>query len=132
MNGFEGEDVPARPPGSSGAEFERRIGRLLIVVTYVAVALLLAGVALMVVAAVSPLAGGPPFDPATLGGDVVALRPSGFLWLGLLAVIATPVSRVVAAAIGFGRRDEPLMALISLAILAVIALGVVAALITEG
>ncbi len=114
-----------------GARFERRLGRLLIVVTYVAVAFLIIGVALMVVAAISPLAGGPPLDPATLVGDIVALRASGFLWLGLLAVIATPVSRVVAAAIGFGRRGEPLMAFISLTILAVIAAGVGAALISE-
>ena len=119
----------ARPAVDAG--FERRMGRLLIAVTYVAVGLLLVGVLLMAVSGISPLAGGPAFEPTTLVGDIVALRPAGFLWLGLLAVMATPVSRVAAAAIGFGRRGEPLMMLISLAILAVIGLGVAAALITE-
>jgi uncharacterized membrane protein len=121
----------AQRPVAIGAGFERRIGRLLIVVTYVAVGLLLVGVVLMVVSGISPLAGGPRLDPTTLVGDVVALRPAGFLWLGLIAVIATPVSRVIAAAIGFARRGEPVMALISLAILVVIAVGIAAALVTE-
>jgi uncharacterized membrane protein len=107
--------------------FERRLGRLLITVTYVAVVLLLLGVVLMLAAGISPLSGGPALEPARLVGDVLALAPSGFLWLGLLAVIATPVSRVLGAAVGFVRGGEPLMAGIALAILAVIALGVLAA-----
>ena len=107
--------------------FERRLGRLLITVMYVAVILLLVGVVLMLATGVSPMSGGPGLDPARLVGDVLALAPAGFLWLGLLAVIATPVSRVLGAAIGFIRGGEPLMAAISLAILAVIALGVVVA-----
>jgi uncharacterized membrane protein len=123
------EAAPGTPLVDAG--FERRIGRLLIVVTYVAVGLLLVGVALMVVSGISPLAGGPPLAPGRLVGDILALRPAGFLWLGLLAVIATPVSRVVAAAIGFLRRGEPLMALVSLGILVVIAFGIAAALVTE-
>ena len=45
---------------ASGRTFEHRLGRLLIVVTYVAVGLLAIGVALLLLAGVSPLAGGPP------------------------------------------------------------------------
>jgi len=108
--------------------FERRLGRLLIGVTYSAVVLLLVGVVLLLAAGISPLAGGPSFEPADLAADLLALEPAAFLWLGLLAVIATPVSRVLGAAAGFVRGGEPLMAAIAVAILGVIAVGVLAAL----
>lgn len=110
--------------------FERRLGRLLIAATYLAVGLLVIGVVLMLVASVSPLAGGPPLDLSRLVADVAAFAPAGFLWLGLLAVIATPVSRVVGAAVGFVRGGERLMAVVSGAILVVILAGVVSALAT--
>ena len=112
---------------TSGQVFERRLGRLLIAITYVAVVLLTIGVVLMLLAGISPLAVGPPFDPSQIIPDILALEPAGFLWLGLLAVIATPLSRVAGAAIGFARRGEPLMAVISVAILTVIAISIIAA-----
>ena len=115
---------------SPGTLFERRLGRLLIGVTYVAVGLLAVGVLLLLLAGISPLAGGPPFDPAQLIPDLMALEPAGFLWLGILVVIATPLSRVVGAAVGFIGRGERLMAVISLAILGVIAISILAALAT--
>jgi len=114
-------------PPQAGHAFERRLGRLLIAVTYVAVVLLAIGVILMLLAGISPLADGPPFDPSQLMPDLRALDPAGFLWLGLLVVIATPLSRVVGAAIGFARRGEPLMAVISVAILGVIGVSILAA-----
>ena len=117
-----------RPDQLRGREFDRFIGRLLIVVTYVAVGLLLVGVLLLIAAGISPLAGGPRLDLGSLAGDVVALAPSAFLWLGILAVIATPLSRVVAAAIGFAKLGDRLMLGVSLGILAVIGLGVASAL----
>jgi uncharacterized membrane protein len=107
--------------------FERRLGRLLIGVTWVAVVLLAIGTVLLLVAGISPLAGGPPFDPSQLIPDLLALQPAGFLWLGILVVIATPLSRVAGAAVGFIKRGEPLMAVISLAILCVIAVSILAA-----
>jgi uncharacterized membrane protein len=110
--------------------FERRLGRLLIVVTWIAVILLLSGVVLLLAAGISPLSGGPALEPDRLVADVVAVTPAGFLWLGLLAVIATPISRVLGAALGFFRGGERLMAAISLAILTVIGLGVLAAILT--
>jgi len=110
-----------------GREFDRFIGRLLIVVTYIAVGLLSVGVALLLAAGISPLAGGPPLDIGRLLVDVGALAPAAFLWLGILAVIATPLSRVVAAAIGFARLGDRWMVGVALAILAVIALGIVSA-----
>ena len=113
------------------ARFERRLGRLLIVVTWVAVVLLAIGTALLLLAGISPLAGGPPFDPAQLVADLLALEPAGFLWLGILVVIATPLSRVAGAAVGFTKRGEPLMAVISLAILGLIAISILAAQVTR-
>ena len=114
----------------AGSEFERRLGRLLIGVTYVAVGLLTIGVVLLLLAGISPLAGGPPFDPGQLVPDLLALEPAGFLWLGILVVIATPLSRVVGAAVGFIGRGERLMAVVSLAILGVIATSILLALAT--
>jgi uncharacterized membrane protein len=110
-------------------DFERAIGRLLIVLTYLAVALLVVGVALLVALGISPLSGGPGLDLARLPADLAALAPHGFLWLGLLTVIATPLARVVAAAIGYGRAGDRTMVLVAVAILAVIALSVTSAII---
>ena len=53
--------------------------------------------------------------------------PAGFLWLGLLAVIAAPVGRVIVAAVSYGRDADWTMVAISIAILAVIVVGVVTA-----
>lgn len=109
-------------------EFDRFIGRLLIAVTYVAVAFLLVGVVLLVAAGISPLSGGPALDLGRLAADVVALDPAAFLYLGILAVIATPLSRVVVAAIGFARQGDRWMLGVSIAILVVIAVGIATAL----
>lgn len=110
---------------------ERTIGRLLIGITYVAVALLVAGVVAMLVAGISPLDVPPALDVDTLVAAVRGLEPVGLLWLGLAVVIATPIVRVVAAAVTYVRSGEVRMVLISLAILAVIAIGIVSSLVTE-
>jgi uncharacterized membrane protein len=101
------------------------IARLLMVGTYVSVALLAVGVVLLIAVGVAPLQGGPRFDLSRLMQDLAAARPEGFLWLGLLLVIATPSARVAASLIGYARRGERSMTLIAVAILAVIALSVV-------
>lgn len=115
------------PAADRGREFDRFIGRLLIAVTYIAVALLTVGVALLLAAGISPLAGGPTLDPGLLLADLGSLAPAAFLWLGILAVIATPLSRVIAAAIGFARLGDRWMVGVALGILAVIALGIASA-----
>ena len=118
----------AEPGPDRGREFDRFIGRLLIVVTYLAVGLLSVGVVLMLAAGISPLAGGPALDPTHLAADLMALAPGAFLWLGIMAVIATPLSRVVAATIGFARLGDRWMVGVAIGILAVIALGIASAL----
>jgi uncharacterized membrane protein len=102
------------------AGLERSIARLLTLGTYVSIALLAVGVGLMVINGIGPLSGGPAFDLARLGPDLAAFRPAGFLWLGLLAVVATPTARVVASLIGYSRRGERAMAIVAILILAVI------------
>jgi uncharacterized membrane protein len=108
-------------------DFERALGRLLIVLTYIEVALLAVGVALLMARGISPLSGGPTLDPARLPGDLATLVPAGFLWLGLIAVIATPIVRVVVAAIGYARAGERAMVLVAIAILVVIAISITSA-----
>jgi uncharacterized membrane protein len=109
-------------------DFERSIGRMLIATTYVSVALLVIGVALLATQGISPLSGGPQLDIGRLAGDLVRFTPDGFLWLGLLAVIATPLSRVVAAGIGYARAGDRALVVVAIAILAVIALSITSAL----
>jgi uncharacterized membrane protein len=111
---------------------EAAIARLLSVGTYASVGLLGLGVLAMIAAGVSPLDPGfPPLDLARIPSDLVALRPEGFLWLGLLAVIATPAGRVAASLVGYLAGGEVRMAAVSIAILAVIALSIALALGTE-
>jgi len=119
--------LTAEPQLGLPADLDRSIARLLTYGTYVSVALLGIGALLMFARRIAPLAGGPPFQPELVIDDIVHLRAAGFMWLGLIAVIATPTARVVAALIGFVRRGERTMALVAALILAVIALSVVLA-----
>ncbi len=106
---------------------ERRIGRLLIALTYLSVGLLLVGVVPMVIAGTSPLSGGPGLDLAKLPEMIAGLDPVAFLWLGILMVIATPISQVALAAVAYARNRDRTMVAIALAILAIMAVGVVTA-----
>jgi uncharacterized membrane protein len=117
---------PASDDTIAGGEIgvERIVARLLAVGTYGSVALLAIGTALILLSGVQPLSAAPSFDPSQLGDDVLHLRAAGFLWLGLIAVVATPAGRVLASLIGYARRGERLMAVVAALILAVIALGV--------
>ena len=125
-------DAPSTAPGTLSADravaAERLIGRLLIAVTYVAVGLLSIGVVLMIANGISPLSVGPGLDVATLGAQLLAGEPAAFLWLGIIAVVATPIGRVIVAAVTFARDAEWLMVGIALGILVIIAVGVASAL----
>lgn len=113
-------EVAAQP----GAALELSIARVLTIGTYTSVGLIGLGVLAMAAAGVDPLGPAPAFDPAAIVRDLVALRPAGFLWLGILGVLATPASRVIASLIGYLRNGERAMAGVSVAILIVIAAGV--------
>lgn len=107
-----------------GLDAERRIGRLLIAVTGLSMVLLVVGVGLLFAAGISPLAGGPGLDPGALWSRLGALDPAGFLWLGLLVVIAAPISRVVLAGVAYAQAGDRLMVGVAMAILAIIVIGV--------
>ena len=124
----------SRPPANGGAAgddrgIETTIARLLQLGTYGAMALVLAGVALMAVGGVDPLAAGaPPFDPATLLPDILGLRAAGFLWLGIVLIIALPVGRVVLELAGaVAERDRSMIA-IAVGILVVVGIAILVAL----
>ncbi len=106
-------------------DLERTVARLLTGGTYLSVTLLAIGVGSMAIGGVSPLAGGPPFDPARLPSDLAALKPSALLWLGLVVALATPLCRVAASLVGYLAGGERRMALIAGAILVVVAVGVI-------
>jgi uncharacterized membrane protein len=112
-------------------DLQLAIARLLTIGTYASVALLTAGVIALIAAGRSPLDEAPGLDPGRLPADLLALRPEGFLWLGLLLVVATPAARVVATLVSYVRRGERTMAWVSIGILAVIALGIAFALVAE-
>jgi uncharacterized membrane protein len=115
--------VTTPPP----ADLEHSVARLLTVGTYASIALLAAGVLAMVAAGLSPLEPAPRFDPLRLAADLASLRPEGFLWLGIVLVVATPSARVATSLVGYLRRADRAMAVVSVLILAVIGLSVVAA-----
>jgi uncharacterized membrane protein len=122
-----GAGSPKSSPEQASRSLEPTIARLLTTGTYLSMALLGVGVVLMSLSGIGPLSGGPDFDPATLLGDIVALRPAAFLWLGLIVVIATPSARVAVSGLGYARRGERAMTIVAGLILVVIALSVAVA-----
>jgi len=117
--------MTAGPHRSPAADLDRTVGRLLTIGTYVAVLLLAIGAVLMFVYRLNPLAGGPPLDPGLIVDDITHLQPAGFIYLGLLALLATPVLRVVVSLGGFITRGERTMSIVAALILVVIALSIV-------
>jgi uncharacterized membrane protein len=103
---------------------ELAIARLLVIGIDLAIGLMAIGTALLVAAGRSPLDQGPTFDIAAIPADIVGLRPSGFLWLGILAILVTAVLQIVVALYGYSRLGDRRMSLVALGILAIIGLGV--------
>jgi uncharacterized membrane protein len=112
-----------RTPGA----IELAVARLLTAGTYLSVALLGLGLAAMLVAGISPFATSPRFDPNRLGSDLLSGRAEAFLWLGLVAAIATPTIRVVLALVRYARGAEWSMVAVAAGILAVIAMSLLVA-----
>ena len=108
---------------------EAVIARLLVAGTWLAMSLVAIGVVLMLASGVDPLAHGaiPPFDIATLPADLVALRPEGFLWAGIVLVIGLPIGRVAVAGVGFIAARDWRLVLISALVLGVVLVSIAAA-----
>lgn len=117
-------------PGPGGGGLESTLARVLQIGTYASISLVAVGVVLLVVNGGSPLDPGAPLVIGRLVADITAGRPEGFLWFGILGIVATPGLRVLGALIGFARGGERLMAMVALLILVVVALGVLAGLVT--
>jgi len=114
---------------SASADVEQVIARVLLAGTVAGVALLTVGVILMGVNGVDPLSATfPPFRIGNVIPDMLALRPDGFLWAGIVILVATPIARVTGELITFTIRRDRVMALVALGILGVVALSVAAAL----
>ncbi|MBI3745509.1 MAG: DUF1634 domain-containing protein [Chloroflexi bacterium] len=107
------------------AGLEGGIARLLQTGTYVAIALIAIGVVLMLARGLSPADHAPALDPGRILANLVAQRPEGFLWVGVLVVMLTPAARVVLALVGYARDGEREMVIVSFLILTVIAIGIV-------
>ena len=120
------------PKPSAADPVEAIVARLLTIGTIAAIALLAIGSVLLAIHGGSPFDAAPNLDVSRIPGDLLAGRPEGYLWLGLIAAIATPCARVAASLIGYLRQREGAMAIISILILAVIALTVALAGGTEG
>lgn len=116
-----GSRIDARSAGLEGS-----VARLLRLGTYAAVALISAGVILMIAGGGSPLDVATPFDPVTLPARLLELRPEAVLWAGLLVVLVTPAARVALSIVGFARGGDTAMALVATLILVVVVAGVVA------
>jgi uncharacterized membrane protein len=117
---------PGQGSHPAGRDLDRTVARLLSIGTYLSVGLLAIGVLLMVPAGISPLdASVQPLDLGRIPADLLAHRPEGFLWLGLLATLATPLGRVATSLVGYLRGGERRMAVIAAAILVVVAVAVV-------
>ena len=113
---------PSSSPEPGAPGLERTIARLLAGGTYLSIALLAVGLGLMLAAGIDPLSGGPALEPGHLVDDLVALRPAGFIWLGLLVVVATPAARVATSLVGFARGGErPMVAVAALILVVIVA-----------
>jgi uncharacterized membrane protein len=117
--------MTAGPHRAPPADLDRLVGRLLTLGTYASIILLAIGSILMFAGRIDPLGGAPPFEAGLIVDDITHLRPAGFMWLGLLTLLATPILRVVVSFFGFTARGERTMAVVAVLILTVIAASVV-------
>jgi uncharacterized membrane protein len=106
------------------------LAHVLQVGTYISIGLIGIGSLLLLAEGGSPIAGGPPLALERVVPDLLAFRPAGFLWVGIVGVLATPGLRVLRALFGFWRRGEVRMALVALLVLVIVAVGVAAGLLS--
>jgi len=122
--------TPRSTTAATAYRLEAVVARLLVVGTYLAIGLILVGVLLMLKDGIDPLSFQqlPAFDLRAIPDELVSLQPDGFLWAGIVTVMALPVGRVVVSGAGFYAAGERRLALVSFLVLVVIAVSIVAAL----
>jgi uncharacterized membrane protein len=108
---------------------ETLVARILVAGTYVAVGLILVGVLLMLASGIDPLTPGafPPFDLASIPSEIQAGNPTGFIWAGIVLVMALPIGRVVVSGAGFYAAGARRLALVSVLVVLVVTLSIIAA-----
>ena len=72
-----------------------------------------------------------PSTGGIVGRPAPRSDPAGFLWLGLVVVIATPIVRVAVSSVGFAREGQWRMVAVGLGILAIILVGIVSSIAVE-
>jgi uncharacterized membrane protein len=124
----------ARSAESVSSAIESTVARVLVIGTYVAIGLVLVGVLGMLASGVDPLAHGavPPFDLGAIPSEILAGNPVGFLWAGLVLVLALPIGRVTVAGVGFLAAGDRRLAVVSLLVVLVVLVSIVAAQRLEG
>jgi hypothetical protein len=121
---------PARDEGPDPTV--EQVSRLLSGGTLLVLGLVVLGSGLMIATGRGPLAEpGPALDPGRLVADLVALRPEGVLWLGLLLGLCLPTARTAVACLGFARQGDRRAALVAAGVLTVLAASAVVALLTS-
>jgi uncharacterized membrane protein len=105
---------------ASAHELDAVVHRLLVVGLAISTALMLIGLALDLLLQREMPTVVP--DLGEVWTRVLAIRPSGFLALGLLALIATPIIRVIGSVIIFAYERDWRFALITLIVLAIVTL----------
>ncbi len=127
-------ETVARGRDGAADELEAAIGRLLVAGTWLAMALILIGVLLMLAGGIDPLtrSGIPSFDLSRIPADLVALRPGGFLWAGIALIVTLPVGRVAVAGLGFLAARDGRLTLVSVLVILVVVVSIAAALGLEG
>jgi hypothetical protein len=120
------EEPLSAEPAAGGTV--QAVSRLLAAGTALVVGLVTVGTLLAVGAGRRPLQEpGPPLDVGRTIVDLLALRPEGFLWLGLLLTLVLPPARVALALLGFAREGDRTAAAVALAVLGVLGLSMVVA-----
>lgn len=109
-------------PTSETRRLERWVHWTLLLGLAVSTALLLAGLA-MSLAHHEPEPAGPPPRLAELARSAASGSGVSLLDLGVLALIATPILRVVALAVGWTAAGDRRFAMIAIAVLGLLALG---------
>jgi uncharacterized membrane protein len=108
------------------------VARLLGAGILASVSLVAVGVVLLAAAGLVPTRDhGSAADPAAIAADVVALRPAGLLWVGLLVTLALPTARVMLALLGFARAGDRRAAAVAAGVLCVLSVAFGVAVVTR-
>jgi uncharacterized membrane protein len=105
-----------RPPGQNSP----RIAFVLRWGSYISAVFLLVGLVWVIAAPDVPIQAGPPMPLNVVGKQLLGGNPYAVIQLGILLLLATPLTRVVMASVSFWLGGERRYSLMSLAALAII------------